>query len=391
MRKSCALLCLAFVCLMLPLKALAVTLEEWNRSCWSKTGQAVTLYERDVIYPDSVNMDTGASNYTIEMREIGTLPANTYVKVSSKGEAAGYQLITYRRSDGSTASGYISLRPYPLVNASVYVQVVQSGFGIAVVKVNDTYLDDLPALRAYIQKNYPDCRLLEEEEKGNLEWGPGDSLHLPEDNAPNSSSSENSSASSGASKPSSTRNITPRKDYTGPHIKQLGLLTTIVRENGENSEVPTASLVLESVEAKYQLAVIHAPRTGKCTMREKPSKKSDMVKNCKAGRIAIVLEWGKEYTRILYNNAEGYVLTSCLKFYPTDVQTLGTGVLSWKGKATGRTEINIRSAPDKPSKKIGQWKTGTKVTVFTLKDGWYEIEFKGEHGYVLEEYLTLSE
>lgn len=379
---------------MLPVMAHAISEIEWNRSCWSKTGQAVTLYERDVIYPEGVNSDSGSASYDVYWREIGSLPANSYVKVSSKGQGSGYMLVTYRRADGSTASAYIPMKPYPLVNASVYVQVVQSGFGIAVVKVNDTYPDDLPALRAYIKKNYPDCRLLEEDEKNSLEWGPGDSLHLPEgypESDSSSGSGSSSSSSSSASKPSSTRKVVARKDYTGPHIKQLGLLTAIIRENHENSEVPTSSLVLQSVEPDHQLAVIHAPKTGKCTMREKPSKKSDMVKNCKAGRIAIVLEVGKEYTRILYNNAEGYVLTSCLKFYPTDTPILGAGVLSWEGKATGRTKINVRSAPEKSAKKVGEWKTGTPVTVFSLSEGWYEIEYKGEHGYVMEQYLTLQE
>lgn len=352
-----ALLCLIAVLAFLPVCALALTQEEWDQWSYNKTSRTTTLYAIE-------NGELATSTDLAGLQAIGSLPAGTYIRTGSSNRALGMKKITYYAGGQASAWVYADC----ITDAS---RVLTFTDGISIT-LPEALVNNTSALKAFLRETWPDKT-------------------LPGLDSADNTGSQGSSFSSSSSKKYSSAPKVARKDYTGPHIKQLGLLTAIIRENHENSEVPTSSLVLQSVESDHQLAVIHAPKTGKCTMREKPSKKSDMVKNCKAGRIAIVLEVGKEYTRILYNNAEGYVLTSCLKFYTTDTPTLGAGVLSWEGKATGRTKINVRSAPEKSAKKVGEWKTGTTVTVFSLSEGWYEIEYKGEHGYVMEQYLTLQE
>lgn len=88
---------------------------------------------------------------------------------------------------------------------------------------------------------------------------------------------------------------------------------------------------------------------------------------------------------------KSYVLTRCLQFHDSDVEPLGTGMLTYNGKGTGRTTINIRHEASGNAVKIAEWKTGTEVTVFGLDDGWYEIEHNGMHGYVMEKFLTMQE
>lgn len=361
MMKKISILFLLLLMMLLPLSASALTQEEWNHWSYSKLSRGVTLYRID-------NADTATSTDLTVMQAIGSLPAGTYVRTGASNSALGMRQISYYSGGGSQSAWVESSS---ITGASVTLTFSDG----TTITVSEALAGNRTALQAFLKDVWSDKTLPGYEEE---EQTPSDST-----------SSGTSSGSSGQKSYSAPQAV--RRDYTGPHIEQLGLLTTIVRENGENSEVATSSLVLESVDPEYQLAVIHVPKTGKCTMREKPSKKSDMVKNCKAGRVVIVLEWGKEYTRILYNNAEGYVLTSCLKFYPVDTPILGTGTLTWEGKATGRTKINIRTAPDKSAKKVGEWKTGTGVTVFALENGWYEIEHEGEHGYVQEKYLTMAE
>ncbi|MBR6752947.1 MAG: SH3 domain-containing protein [Clostridia bacterium] len=167
----------------------------------------------------------------------------------------------------------------------------------------------------------------------------------------------------------------------------LGVATSTVLLNGEEKEVVTAELEFGSTaEKEKQVAVIHAPKTGKCTLRAKASDSGKALQKCKAGTVVMVLEYGSKWCKISDNGDVGYVQTSCLKGY--DAQTVGTGLLSYNGRTTGSTTINVRNTPSGDSAKVAEWKTGTKVEVFGLEKGWYEIEYNGIHGFVMEKFLT---
>ena len=103
------------------------------------------------------------------------------------------------------------------------------------------------------------------------------------------------------------------------------------------------------------------------------------------------MEYGKQFCKVSYNGTTGYALTRCLKFYDSQVDLLGSGILTCNGKVTDKTTINIRNEADKGGAKIAEWKTGTEVQVFGLNNGWYEIEYNGIHGFVMEKFLTMDE
>ena len=227
----------------------------------------------------------------------------------------------------------------------------------------------------------------------------------------NSSSNSNSSNNAGSStqnssitRPSSGSTSTTKKatveetplvitwnDQTVT-VKTLGTQESIILVDGEETTVPTSELVFNTeVDADKAIAVIHAPNSGKCSLRKKASKSAGVITKCKAGTVVCVLQYGKQFCKISYNGTTGYVLTSCLKFYGAEPEVIGTGVLTYNGKATDKTTINIRNAADGDSAKIAEWRTGTQVQVFALHDGWYEIEYNGIHGYVMQKFLTIEE
>lgn len=145
------------------------------------------------------------------------------------------------------------------------------------------------------------------------------------------------------------------------------------------------------VEADKVIAVIYAPNSGKCSLRQKASQSVDVITKCKTGTVVCVLQYGKQFCKIGYNGTTGYVLTSCLTFYSVESEVIGTGVLTCNGKATGRTTINVRNSADGDSAKIAEWKTGTEVQVFAFHDGWYEAEYNGVHGYVMQKFMSMEE
>ena len=126
-------------------------------------------------------------------------------------------------------------------------------------------------------------------------------------------------------------------------LQTLGVAMSEIYMDGEFLRVPTASLSWETeADDNQRIAVIYAPSTGKCTMREEASKKGKIIMTCKAGRVATVLRVGDVYTRIVYDGVEGLVLNSCLKFYETpDEDTFTTGLLSAKGKTNTTATVSV--------------------------------------------------
>lgn len=161
--------------------------------------------------------------------------------------------------------------------------------------------------------------------------------------------------------------------------------------NGEKITVPTSELVFESTaKEEERLAVIFTPKTGKATMREKPNKSAAMVKNCKGGRYALVLEKGKSFCKVYYNNAVGYILTSSLKFYPISAEPFAEGTLHLNGSTSGMAEINIRNKAEHGTFIAAALPTGSTVRVISVGDTWTEVEAERVRGFVQTRFLHLE-
>lgn len=174
-------------------------------------------------------------------------------------------------------------------------------------------------------------------------------------------------------------------------LKELGTYMSKVSYQGETKEVPTAELNFgKDVPEDKKLAVIYTPKTGKASLRRSASGNAGILKQCKAGTLVGVLEYGKAYSLIIYKNTVGYIQTGCLKFYGAAAETEGKGKLGYHGKVSGGTTINIRLEADGGSRKIGEFRTGTEVTIMKYGDEWCEIEVGGIRGFVLTEFLVKS-
>lgn len=165
---------------------------------------------------------------------------------------------------------------------------------------------------------------------------------------------------------------------------------TTSKSSAPKAEKLELSLTMAVPEGKL-LAVVYTPNSGKCTLREKASDSGKTIKQSKAGHLVLVLEKGNKYTKINDNGYVGYVQTRCLKFFEELPEAMGTAKLSYNGKVTGKTTVNIRHEASKSSRKVEEWRTGTTVTVFSYADGWYEIEHDGVYGFVMDDFLTMNE
>lgn len=337
--------------------AYADTVDDWNRSCRKKTGASTPVY--------------APNDFDMSGPPICTLPKNTYVKLWTGSN--DFATIEYMTADGVKGSGFVN--PSYIVSACVF------------------FTDENGERQGINELVYAELYGSNPPSSGNTS------------NSTNSSNNAGAATqNSSTTRPSGGNTSTTKKttveetplvvtwnDQTVT-VKTLGIKESLIVVEKEEQTVATAELVFNTeAEADKVIAVIHAPNTGKCSLRKKASQSAGVITKCKAGTVVCVLQYGKQFCKISYNGMTGYVLTSCLKFYGTEPEVIGTGVLTYNGKATGKTTINIRNAADGDSAKIAELRTGTHVQVFALHDGWYEIEYNGIHGYVMQKFLTIEE
>ena len=90
------------------------------------------------------------------------------------------------------------------------------------------------------------------------------------------------------------------------------------------------------------------------------------------------------WCKVLCNGVEGYMSGDYLDIRETLDADLGTGVI----RGTG---VRLRSEPNYVAKVLGNYNTGTEMSVLGVSGEWYKVSYKGTTGYVHSDYLTLQE
>ena len=171
-------------------------------------------------------------------------------------------------------------------------------------------------------------------------------------------------------------------------IEQLGTAQSIVFDGRQMLTVATEDLHWETEAPDDQrLAIIHAPKTGKATLRASPSSKAKSLGQCMAGRIVVVLKVGTTFTRVVYDGKEGCVLTSALVLCGAVPEAdFSSATFSYKGRTDSSATISVYTATN-ARRKIDQWRVGNTVVTLGESGSWTEIEIDGWHGWCKTAYL----
>ena len=357
MKKLSMMLCLvlALIC-ALPTIAGAETQQEFELRCYKKTAADADVY----------------NNSNLDHVLIDHIPAGTYVIVNTSSQG-NWKKITYM-INGVKKSGYTEVR---LVDTA---SVVRRSDGIA-----DLVHEKDPEYSAKIKQGTLEFDVMQYDDK--MEYAAYKAGLAPEP-------ARKSDAAGSKSSPDADHTTAEIASETNQNdisvgVLELGLVYSKISYNGQTMEVATADLVFgENIPEGKELAVIYAPNTGRASLRKSAFDNATVLKTCKAGVIVSVIEVGKTYTKVNYKGTIGYVKNSSLQFYSAASQDTATGKLSYKGKTNGATTVNVRCKADKESAVVATWETGTAVRILSTANGWYEIEAKGIHGWVLQEYLT---
>ena len=391
MKRTGLLLCLMVLVLCaLPAVGGAVSItsaEEWDLYCLYTAQSSATVYELLIqeVADGEENLASG-TDLTYVFNPIGTVSAGA--AISPTGESA----------QGKTEIAYWNgARCYGFVDASVV------GYAAKSVTASNGKKYTLPSrvlnsdalLRRSIALRYPgeDAEMIIAALNGG-----GASSDPGEGESSSGSGSGSWKAAVEASGLSAPVTLVGEDGEERPvTVKTLGLVTSLVRLDGEDVTVDTADLRWETkVSAGKMMAIINAPRTGRATLHAKSSSKSAVLGKCDTNRVVLVLASGKNYTKISYDNTVGYVLTSALKFYPVggvdeDEEPPKPGWVSFRGKLNSKNTINIRMNGKNGSRILTDFIAGTPLWVFSQTDRWTEIDVGGYHGYILNEYVTLDE
>ena len=344
--------------LLTSIPALALTKEEWNDSCNWVIAYSTTLYSAT---ESSVTSSTDLYEFT----PIGSIAAGE--KVSIRGTYGSMLQIYY--FSGSKRSAW--------VNESAVVWSGSSGSDNGSGNTGSG--------------------------SGNSGSGSGNSgSHTTgTDLKPGGSSS--SSSGGGSRKPAAVKSNGVWEDLTVTWVQvdeeqnetrtkvilqTLGTAQSVVYDGKKMHTVPTSELEWETEAPDDQrLAVIYAPRTGKCTLRASASSSAKALAQCDAGRIVIVLRVGEVYTRILYNGMEGLVLNSTLQYYGAAAEgDYDVGTLIYKGRTDSSATISIYTEAS-TSRRIDQYRVGNEIVISGGSGDYTEAEIDGWHGFVKTQYI----
>ena len=175
-------------------------------------------------------------------------------------------------------------------------------------------------------------------------------------------------------------------------VVYMGIGRSMITLNGQNKLVNTVDLTWETEAPEDKvLAVINTPKNGYAWLRMKPNNKITTAKleQCRLDKVVRVINTGKRWTLIDYDGRRGYVQTSSLEFFANDHTDFETGLLSVKGKTSGKETCNIRSRDEK-HRVLADYPQGTPVTVFDVIEDFAQIDVCGWFCTVNTKFLTME-
>lgn len=358
----------------------------WEQKCAYKLSRNVTTYTV-----------SKAEDGSPILTESGSIAAGTYVSAGEYDPATELQQV--HTSQSGTA--WIKDRG-AIVSATKQVRF-DDGSSLS---LSEALVNDRGALMRILQQMYPTRKItaVPGSDTFHMEYieKPPENTPIPqgggEDTAPPATSDDTppaqeggkgASAEGGQAGESAPRQIIPlRPEPQGLEVKHLGFVMSTALIDGQWRQVPTRELKLSG--GAPDVAAIYAPKIGKVRLRMKPKNDGAIINYCRAGSIVQVLERGKRFSQVIYENMVGYVLNDCL-IAPEDLSKARAGELTYKGNPRVHTTVNLRHDASAKSLRIAELPTGTPLQIFDIKDGWAMVEGGGVFGYVLEEFVQLTE
>ena len=151
-------------------------------------------------------------------------------------------------------------------------------------------------------------------------------------------------------------------------------------ENIASGETSTSENESSTQEAHPTLTV-----TGNgVNIRSGPGTSYESIGSVNKGDILFSKGKSDNWYMVEYGNTTGYIIEDYVTIERGGFYTaVDSGTLSVNG-----ADVNIRSGPGTEYQSIGSVSSGTTLTITGKSDNWYQVDYNGRKGYIIEDFVT---
>ena len=139
-----------------------------------------------------------------------------------------------------------------------------------------------------------------------------------------------------------------------------------------------------------QTAVVRTNTGIGLNLREEPATNGAIITSAKNGAQVVVLQKGREWSRVSVNGEEGFMATQYLHFGNAPVKPTGRVAVVANPKDT--QVLNLRQTASLDAKVLDYYRNGVKVTILSAGDTWHKVQVEdGKIGYMMAKFLKVTD
>ena len=139
-----------------------------------------------------------------------------------------------------------------------------------------------------------------------------------------------------------------------------------------------------------QTAVVRTNTGIGLNLREEPATNGAIITSAKNGAQVVVLQKGREWSRVSVNGEEGFMATQYLHFGNAPVKPTGKVAVVANPKDT--QVLNLRQTASLDAKVLDYYRNGVKVTILSAGDTWHKVQVEdGKIGYMMAKFLKVTD
>lgn len=167
-----------------------------------------------------------------------------------------------------------------------------------------------------------------------------------------------------------------------------------VRYGGMNGYVMTQYLSFPADQTVTTQPTVYATVntvSGPLNMRTQATTGSSIVRQIPRLARVGVLEKDERWCRVTYNGSVGYVMASYLAFESDKPENPDQSAEPAYAKVTTASgSLNMREQPSTDAKVVSTIPKGTGISVISRANGWSQVAYNNQTGYVMEKFLTFT-
>ena len=139
-----------------------------------------------------------------------------------------------------------------------------------------------------------------------------------------------------------------------------------------------------------QTAVVRTNTGIGLNLREEPATNGAIITSAKNGAQVVVLQKGREWSRVSVGGEEGFMATKYLHFGNAPVKPTGKVAVVANPKDT--QVLNLRQTASLDAKVLDYYRNGVKVTILSAGDTWHKVQVEdGKIGYMMAKFLKVTD